>query len=51
MKHRGASACLALLLGLSAIAPAPAQSQREAEKKLQKLRVELRTIAQERRKL
>ncbi len=51
MKHRGASACLALLLGLAAIAPAPAQSQREAEKKLQKLRLELKTIAQERRKL
>ena len=51
MKHRLASAWLALVLGLVAIAPAPAQSQREAEKKLQKLRGELKTIAQERRKL
>ncbi len=51
MKHRLASACLALVLGVAAIAPAPAQSQREAEKKLQKLRGELKVIAQERRKL
>ena len=51
MRHRVASACLAVVLGLLAIAPAPAQSQREAEKKLQKLRGELKTIAQERRKL
>ena len=51
MRHRVASACFAVVLGLLAIAPAPAQSQREAEKKLQKLRGELKTIAQERRKL
>ncbi|HYM86444.1 MAG TPA: peptidase M23, partial [Pseudoxanthomonas sp.] len=51
MKHRFALVCLALVLGVAAIAPAPAQSQREAEKKLQKLRGELKTIAQERRKL
>ena len=51
MRHRFALACLVLALGVAGIAPAPAQSQREAEKKLQKLRGELKTIAQERRKL
>ena len=51
MRHRFVLACLALALGLLAVAPSPAQSQREAEKKLQKLRGELKSIAQERRKL
>ena len=44
-------AWLALAIGLAVVAPAPAQNQREAEKKLQKLRGELKSIAQERRKL
>ncbi len=43
--------CVALAIMLAVIAPAPAQSQREAEKKLQRLRGELKSIAQERRKL
>jgi septal ring factor EnvC (AmiA/AmiB activator) len=51
MRHRFVLACLALALGLTVVAPSPAQSQREAEKKLQKLRGELKSIAQERRKL
>ena len=51
MRHRFVLACLAWALGLLAVAPSPAQSQREAEKKLQKLRGELKSIAQERRKL
>lgn len=51
MRQRFALACLALAIGLTVIAPSPAQSQREAEKKLQKLRGELKSIAQERRKL
>ena len=42
--------CLALAIVLVAV-PALAQSQREAEKKLQDLRGELKGIAQERRKL
>lgn len=51
MKPRFVLACLALAIGLLAASPSPAQSQREAEKKLQKLRGELKSIAQERRKL
>lgn len=51
MRHRFVLVCLALALGLTVVAPSPAQSQREAEKKLQKLRGELKSIAQERRKL
>lgn len=45
------SAVVLLLAGLSSIAPAPAQSSREAEQKLQRVRSELKSIAQERRKL
>ena len=51
MRPRFVLAWLALAIGLTVVAPAPAQSQREAEKKLQKLRGELKSIAQERRKL
>lgn len=51
MRPRFVLACLALAIGLLAASPSPAQSQREAEKKLQKLRGELKSIAQERRKL
>ncbi len=51
MRPRFVLACLALAIGLTVVAPSPAQSQREAEKKLQKLRGELKSIAQERRKL
>ncbi|HEX7804254.1 MAG TPA: peptidoglycan DD-metalloendopeptidase family protein [Pseudoxanthomonas sp.] len=51
MRSRFVLACLALAIGLLAVSPSPAQSQREAEKKLQKLRGELKSIAQERRKL
>jgi septal ring factor EnvC (AmiA/AmiB activator) len=51
MRPRFVLACLALAIGLLAVSPSPAQSQREAEKKLQKLRGELKSIAQERRKL
>lgn len=51
MRLRFVLACLALAIGLLAVSPSPAQSQREAEKKLQKLRGELKSIAQERRKL
>lgn len=51
MRPRFVLACLALAIGLLAVPPSPAQSQREAEKKLQKLRGELKSIAQERRKL
>ncbi|MET1161164.1 MAG: peptidoglycan DD-metalloendopeptidase family protein [Pseudoxanthomonas sp.] len=51
MRPRVVLAWLALAVGLAVIAPSPAQNQREAEKKLQKLRGELKTIAQERRKL
>jgi septal ring factor EnvC (AmiA/AmiB activator) len=51
MRPRFVLACLALATGLLAVSPSPAQSQREAEKKLQKLRGELKSIAQERRKL
>ncbi|HEV7272233.1 MAG TPA: peptidoglycan DD-metalloendopeptidase family protein [Pseudoxanthomonas sp.] len=40
-----------LLTGLTLVAPAPAQSPREAEQKLQRVRSELKSIAQERRKL
>jgi len=51
MRPRFVLAYLALAIGLTVVAPSPAQSQREAEKKLQKLRGELKSIAQERRKL
>ena len=51
MTHRSASLCVVLALAFAAIAPAPAQSQRETEKKLQRLRGELKDIARERRKL
>ena len=52
MPHRIRLACGVLLLaGLSLVAPAPAQSSREAEQKLQRVRSELKSIAQERRKL
>lgn len=51
MRLRFVLAWLALAIGLTIVAPSPAQSQREAEKKLQKLRGELKSIAQERRKL
>ena len=52
MPHRVRLACGVLLLaGLSLVAPAPAQSSREAEQKLQRVRSELKSIAQERRKL
>ncbi len=57
MKLRYASrACIALAIALAVAAPSLAQksqssSQREAEKKLQRLRGELKGIAQERRKL
>ncbi|MGH8063330.1 MAG: murein hydrolase activator EnvC family protein, partial [Pseudoxanthomonas sp.] len=51
MTHRFATFCVALVLASAAVAPAPAQSQREAEKKLQRLRGELKDIARERRKL
>ena len=40
-----------LLAGVSAAATAPAQTSREAEQKLQRVRSELKSIAQERRKL
>lgn len=51
MRPRFVLACLTLAIGLLTASPSPAQSQREAEKKLQKLRGELKSIAQERRKL
>ena len=51
MTHRFATLCIALALTFAAVAPAPAQSQREAEKKLQRLRGELKDLARERRKL
>lgn len=52
MPHRVRLACGVLLLtGLTLVAPAPAQSSREAEQKLQRVRSELKSIAQERRKL
>lgn len=51
MTHRFATLCVAFALVFAAIAPAPAQSQREAERKLQRLRGELKDIARERRKL
>ena len=51
MKRGFVLACLVLAIGLTVVAPSPAQSQREAEKKLQKLRGELKSIANERRKL
>ncbi|MCR6625488.1 MAG: peptidoglycan DD-metalloendopeptidase family protein [Pseudoxanthomonas sp.] len=40
-----------MLAGLSLVATAPAQNSREAEQKLQRVRSELKSIAQERRKL
>lgn len=53
MTSRFVTLCIALALALAfaAVAPAPAQSQRETEKKLQRLRGELKDIARERRKL
>lgn len=51
MKHRFATLCVVLALAFAAVAPAPAQSQRETEKKLQRLRGELKDLARERRKL
>ncbi|KAF1716744.1 peptidase M23 [Pseudoxanthomonas yeongjuensis] len=51
MTHRFATFCVVLAFAFAATAPAPAQSQREAEKKLQRLRGELKDIARERRKL
>ena len=44
-------ALLALSAGLMPVAPAHAQSTREAERKLQKLRTELKGVAQERQQL
>ena len=46
-----AFAAVVLLAGLSLVATAPAQNSREAEQKLQRVRSELKSIAQERRKL
>jgi len=46
-----AFAAIVLLAGLSLVATAPAQTSREAEQKLQRVRSELKSIAQERRKL
>ena len=46
-----AFAAVVLLVGLSLVATAPAQNSREAEQKLQRVRSELKSIAQERRKL
>jgi len=51
MTQRFARLCLVLALVFAAIVPATAQNQREAEKKLQHLRGELKDIARERRKL
>jgi septal ring factor EnvC (AmiA/AmiB activator) len=52
MPQRARSFALVLLLaGLSLVATAPAQTSREAEQKLQRVRSELKSIAQERRKL
>ncbi|RYZ69416.1 MAG: peptidase M23, partial [Lysobacteraceae bacterium] len=51
MKQGFARLCLALAIALGMAAPLPAQDQRDAEKKLQRLRGELKSIAQERRKL
>ncbi|RZA26167.1 MAG: peptidase M23, partial [Lysobacteraceae bacterium] len=51
MRQGLARLCLALAIALGMAAPLPAQDQRDAEKKLQRLRGELKSIAQERRKL
>ena len=52
MPHRLRATCVAVLLaGVSFVAAAPAQTSREAEQKLQRVRSELKSIAQERRKL
>jgi septal ring factor EnvC (AmiA/AmiB activator) len=52
MPHRTRALAVVLLLaGLSPVATAPAQTSREAEQKLQRVRSELKSIAQERRKL
>ncbi len=52
MPQRFRLACVAdLLAGLTLVATAPAQTSREAEQKLQRVRSELKSIAQERRKL
>jgi septal ring factor EnvC (AmiA/AmiB activator) len=52
MPHRLRATCVAVLLaGVSFVAATPAQTSREAEQKLQRVRSELKSIAQERRKL
>ena len=51
MTPRLATLCVVLAFAFAAVAPAPAQNQRETEKKLQRLRGELKDIARERRKL
>ena len=52
MRLPGISALLlALMVALAAVTPSLAQTSGEAEKKLQRVRGELKTIAQERRKL
>jgi septal ring factor EnvC (AmiA/AmiB activator) len=52
MPHRLRATCVVILLaGVSFAAAAPAQTSREAEQKLQRVRSELKSIAQERRKL
>jgi len=50
-RYRPGPALLAVALMLGASLPALAQSQREAERKLQQMRQELRDVGQERRKL
>ncbi len=51
MKSRWFRCCLALAFVVAVVPASPAQDQREAEKKLQRLRGELKNIAQERRKI
>ncbi len=53
MKARGPALATALLLAVSLLLPAPlpAQTSKETERKLQKLRTELKGVAQERRSL
>jgi murein hydrolase activator len=52
MPHRTRAAFAAILLaGLSVVATAPAQTSRETERKLERVRSELKSIGQERRKL
>ncbi len=50
-KSRLFSCCIALAVAMAVVPASPAQSQREAEKKLQRLRGELKNISQERRKI